>query len=231
MKSIIQEASSIAKAIEQGRAKAGNPINFSIKILEEPVKNFFGMTTKPAKIAFYFDEKPAQQPTHHRQSTNNAPVRRPEPQQSRERQERPERTIAPRPEQHTRQEPKRSEKPQPARRERPERTERTEHRVEHNEQPSQSTHKENAPQWNAAMMDAMSAWLQEVLTGLGLKNITFTIEPNNLYARITFNNHLIDNHDREKKLLASLALLLLEVVKRKFKVNLRRHKIILTVAE
>lgn len=57
MKSIVHEASSIAKAIEQGLAKAGNPRDFAVKILEYPEKNFFGITTKPAKIALYIEEK------------------------------------------------------------------------------------------------------------------------------------------------------------------------------
>jgi len=56
MRSIIQEASSIAKAIEQGWQKAGQPQNFSIKVLELEEKNFLGMIKKPAKIAFFFEE-------------------------------------------------------------------------------------------------------------------------------------------------------------------------------
>lgn len=58
MKSIMEEASSIAKAVEKGWNKAGQPKEFSVKIFEEPQKNFIGMTTKPAKIAIIFDEKP-----------------------------------------------------------------------------------------------------------------------------------------------------------------------------
>jgi len=57
MRSIIQEAASIAKAIEQGWQKAGKPQSFSIKVLELEEKNFLGMTKKPAKIAFFFEEK------------------------------------------------------------------------------------------------------------------------------------------------------------------------------
>ncbi|KKP25742.1 MAG: hypothetical protein UR12_C0040G0003 [candidate division TM6 bacterium GW2011_GWF2_30_66] len=57
MKSIICEASSIAKAVEQGWQKAGMPQNFSIKVLEKEEKNFIGMTKKPAKVAIFFEEK------------------------------------------------------------------------------------------------------------------------------------------------------------------------------
>jgi len=57
MKSIIQEASSIAKAIQKSWEKAGKPTEFSIKILEEEEKNFIGLTKKPAKIAIFFTDK------------------------------------------------------------------------------------------------------------------------------------------------------------------------------
>ena len=59
MKSIIQEASSIAKAVEQAWAYAGQPAEFTIKILEMPHKNFLGFTTRAAKVAFFFDLHPS----------------------------------------------------------------------------------------------------------------------------------------------------------------------------
>lgn len=57
MKSIIQQASSVLKAIEKGWESAGRPKEFSIKIFEEPKKNFIGMTVQSAKVSIFFDEK------------------------------------------------------------------------------------------------------------------------------------------------------------------------------
>lgn len=57
MNSIVKEASSISKAVEQAWEKADKPQKFSIRILEEPQKNFFGITNKPAKIALFFEKK------------------------------------------------------------------------------------------------------------------------------------------------------------------------------
>jgi hypothetical protein len=54
MKSVIQEASSLSKAIEQGWIKAGKPQEFSIRILQEPNKNFLGITLQNAKVAVFF---------------------------------------------------------------------------------------------------------------------------------------------------------------------------------
>lgn len=57
MKSVIQEASTIAKAIEQGWIKAGKPKDFTVKIFEEPKKNFLGFTTKNAKVGIFIEER------------------------------------------------------------------------------------------------------------------------------------------------------------------------------
>lgn len=56
MKSVIEEASTVFKAIEKGWLKAGQPKEFTVKIFEKPSKNFFGITTKSAKIGIFFKE-------------------------------------------------------------------------------------------------------------------------------------------------------------------------------
>lgn len=61
MKSIMEEASSFTKAIEQAWARAGKPTEFSVKILEEAKRNFLGFTTQSAKIALFFNEQPHKQ--------------------------------------------------------------------------------------------------------------------------------------------------------------------------
>lgn len=78
MKSIMEEASTISKAIENAWNRAGQPQEFSVKILEHPKTTFFGLKTeKSAKIAFFFNElapkskdyahtRPIQQKTHHK---------------------------------------------------------------------------------------------------------------------------------------------------------------------
>ena len=159
MKSIMQEASSIAKAIEQGWEKAGKPTDFSVKILEKPQKNFFGMTTHPAKIAMYFDERPAQrhdsfqQRPHKVRETHVAQreLRQPEQQRPANVQRSPEHRIESRP-----LEP-RSEQKVPAQR--------------------------FEAQWNEAMINYAREWLETVLPQSTGKQVGFSIEPNNFYFR------------------------------------------------
>src|SRR5690349_17733192 len=57
MKSIIEEASSISKAIENAWKRAHQPSDFTVRIFEIPQKNMFGFTTKSAKIGLFFEEQ------------------------------------------------------------------------------------------------------------------------------------------------------------------------------
>ncbi len=78
MKSIMEEASSVSKAIEKAWARADKPASFSVKVLEHEVKNFFGLTSKPAKIAFYFEEvlaQPSRSPRGQQQQQSRRPER------------------------------------------------------------------------------------------------------------------------------------------------------------
>ncbi len=62
MKSIMEQAGSIIKAIEKAWNRADKPQDFSIKVFEHEQKNFFGMTTKPAKVGIFFEEQPVSIP-------------------------------------------------------------------------------------------------------------------------------------------------------------------------
>jgi hypothetical protein len=79
MKSLVEEASSITKAIEKAWTRAGKPQSFSVKIFENPESGFLGLTTKKsAKVGIFFEEaveKPGQRPYTRSSNSNN---RRPE---------------------------------------------------------------------------------------------------------------------------------------------------------
>lgn len=56
MKSIIEEASSISKAIENGWVRAGCPQEFTVRVFEQATGGFLGFFKKPAKIGIFFQE-------------------------------------------------------------------------------------------------------------------------------------------------------------------------------
>lgn len=106
MKSIMEEASSILKAIEKGWHNAGQPKEFTVKIFEEPQKNFIGITTKNAKIGLFFNEEQLakqQAPTKQRERAATAysgtaqtgkEFQRPERQRAQQTRQQPEKPQA-----------------------------------------------------------------------------------------------------------------------------------------
>ena len=77
MKSIVEQASTVLKAIEKGWEQAGKPAEFTIKVYEHGVKNFFGMSIEPAKICILFEDKSSKlriknsiRATKHRHNSN-----------------------------------------------------------------------------------------------------------------------------------------------------------------
>lgn len=96
----MEEASSIAKAIETAWNRAGQPTEFTIKVLELPQTSFFGLkTSKSAKVAFFFNEATVtvkskdsiQGPRQQRPVTLRQPGSKPEQDQRRPHNQRPER--------------------------------------------------------------------------------------------------------------------------------------------
>ncbi len=57
MKSMLHEASSVAKAIEKAWAEAGKPTEFTIKVLEAGEKNFLGLSKRPAIVSITYEPR------------------------------------------------------------------------------------------------------------------------------------------------------------------------------
>lgn len=210
MKSIMQEASSVVKAIEQGWIKAGKPQEFSIKILEEAQKNFIGLTTKPAKIALFFDEAPV--------------LRVSEPLKPRPQAPRAPRVAAPSPKPEVREPRVRREEQQP-------RAQQQQPRTEQDQQyPQRPQQRQLQSLWTEQMVDYTHNWLAQTLHLMDRDSITFTVEPQNFHLRITFSSPILSESDKEKHLLASFSTVIIETLKRQFRTGLRGHKIVLTHA-
>jgi len=57
MKSLFQQASTVAKAIEKAWERAGNPGEFTVKIIDFGKKNFLGLTKKPAIVSITYESE------------------------------------------------------------------------------------------------------------------------------------------------------------------------------
>jgi len=260
MKSIVQEASTIAKAIEQGWKLAGEPREFSIKVLEAPTHNFFGFTTRSAKVAIVFQEQQqARQATPSGRERAREP-RRDERERSRDardlkRDDRERERDGERGERgecgpgcaHTRQQPSarpsapsgRGERSSEPRSVEPRRIA-PQHRAE--QQPSteqQPVQAQQTPQsqerfaalWNDEIIAFAKTWLTDVLGLMGYADRPFTIEAQQFHLRVTFEKALPLDEMREKHVFASMATLLLAATKKTFRRALRGHKIVITHAD
>lgn len=216
MKSIVQEASTIAKAVELGWREAGEPQEFSVKILEIPQHNFLGMTTRSAKVAVIFDsvvkisksdKSPKQPPQKQR------PAQASTPRASREKIKEPKQRT---------QQPKKETA-------RPDRQEPIEKKVE--VAPQKTSRRKPEGLWNDELVACAQDWLTTSIKHMDKHDITFTIEPQNFYLRITLNKPILKDEAKEKHLLASLSSLMLATVKKQFRKALRGHKIVLTHAQ
>lgn len=241
MKSIVQEASSVAKAIEQGWQKAGCPAQFSIKILELPEKNFFGFTVKSAKVALYFGEEGS---THReRQAAPRAKFSREqrepreqreqrEPRERREQQRAPQREQRQEQERYAEQEQRfqsreqREPREQREQREPRERTQAAEGALSHEGRQA----KRFEPLWNDDMIGAARHWLKNALKSVDRENVTFTIQPQQFHLKIVLSHPLVEDSEREKQLLASYSALMMETLRKEFKTGFRGHKIVITHA-
>lgn len=77
MKSLVEEASSVVKAIEKAWNRAGNPQTFSVKVFETPETNFFGFTKKSAKVGIFFEEEAPQPARKHANTRDTRSQNRP----------------------------------------------------------------------------------------------------------------------------------------------------------
>lgn len=228
MKSILQEASTIAKAVEQGWKEAGEPQEFSVKILELPQRNFIGLTTRSAKIAFIFNGAPLkiapEQPQKYQKSQAQAPRERKEtftPSSGQQRQHQPAHTPA---------QPAPSAQPHIQREQRDASAPKKE-RTFIAETPAEGqAFAKKRPEgfWTEEMVAYARDWFATSLKHMDRPDITFTIEPQTFYLRITLSAPVFAEEGQEKHLLASISSLMLATIKKQFRKALRGHKIVLT---
>lgn len=228
MKSIICEASSIAKAVDQGWKKAGMPQNFSVKVLEQEEKNFLGMTKKPAKVAIFFEEKfePQRKKPEARDNRDNRDSRDNKPYEKNKSlsenlkglHEGPQKNIQPKPQTQIR--------PIAARPLQQATTIKT--------QPTQTPRldiQENIVRkspWTQEMVSVSSKWVEDMLLKMNLKEIKFLVEVNNNNIRFHFEKSLVENKNEQKELFRNFAFLLMQTLRYKFKKQFKNLKAVFT---
>lgn len=220
MKSIMQEASSVAKAIEQAWIAAGKPQEFTVKVFEEAERNFFGLTTKTAKVAIHFaDVQRQSQSSHtvHKRRTYTSQMH----------------TTAPRKEERPA-----HHQQQPVNRHRNEEREYTQGRRQDTQAAAAQSNvaKDTAEQrveqvrecWTPDMISTAASWMRKTLETMNRSDVQFNTQANNFHLRITLEKALLDDQEREKNALRSMSFLLLQTLKNKHRRPLNGFKIIIS---
>lgn len=206
----MEEASSIIKAIEKAWNRAGSPKEFSVKIFEEPQKNFIGLTVKPAKIALLFtDEKMA---TIKEASPVSAPFKAKQVQKASPKPEIKVTTSG-------------SAKIKPLVNQEIKNIKEKQVNLV-NPENKQEKDKEREI-WPKNLIDTVSENLHDVLRILNLEHIKYVIKDDNFHLRINFEKPLFSDKAKEHSFFVSLSTLLLQVLKYKNKRPFKGYKIVL----
>lgn len=230
MKSLMEEASSVAKAIEKCWLRAGKPQEFTVKVFEEPQKNFIGLTTKPAKIGLFFEPSSikAVESKDKRLDTNRS--HRPMPQRSLKEEvafefqknntpqkQQPQKRFshADRPLGNKSQEKSSSTFERPLDKNKP-----------YKNEVSPSKESIFTSPWNDDLTLAAKDWIKQSLQVMGYDQ-NFNAQVDRYALRVTFIKPLTQNGEKEKMLFRSWSFLLMQALRQKYKRPLKGLKIIL----
>lgn len=253
MKSLIEEASTIQKAVEKAWIRAGKPVEFTVKVFEEPKHNFLGMTTKSAKVAIFFkapastnqvpsdkkDTYPNQNTKSHERTSSYNEGRAPRSGTDSQRRERPEQRRGTRPSYEPRRESQSWEqKPaeQTDRRERPTpsspsadrgpRTSERPMRRPDNRRGARGAERIEAV-WSNEMADIAQDWLENMLIMLDKRDSLKGVKVVGENLKFEFLRPLLEDREKERLLFSSWAHLMLATVGNKYKKDLRGLRIVL----
>ncbi len=239
MKSIIEQASSIMKAIEKAWNQAEQPKEFSIKIFEKEERNFFGMTSKPAKIGIFFGdkpiihEKPAQKPRPEIKECRPAATSRAPQGQSVEKSS--QQPAKPHPAK--RAEPQLAPTLRPNSQQKQSQPTTTLRPLEKKAPVSAADTTTAAPEkprkpvaWNDAMIAATESWLKKTLELMHMNSIHFTAQVAGKNLKLMFNLPLVADTTHEKQLFRSLAHLIMSSLRTQYKQEIKDLKVILISA-
>lgn len=220
MKSLIEEASSISKAIEKAWERAGNPHSFSVKIFELPEKNFIGMTTKYAKVGLFFeDKKPTETvPKKHIEKATPAHVQKSFEKKSH---------ASPTPNQKLKDDEASATVRKNKVKTHSQQSTQTELRTSHTNS-SDQTPVEITATWNDQMKAHLEAWLKEVLVLIGLPEVEFTCQEQKNILKVNFDSPLIGNELKESLLYKNISYLGMVSLRTYFKNEMKHLKILLS---
>ncbi len=218
MKSMVHEASSVAKAIQKAWEAAGMPKEFTIKVLQLEERGILWFSKEPAVVSICYHE-PRQHGTSERRddkrqwrssNPNNHGTRRDKPSFNNE-----DRNQAPK------------------RYQRPPSKKTTERPVE--AEPTRQTQTQENPidevtKWTDPYKNDIIAWAEEIGTSIVGGQIGVTTSGDGATLRIMFGRSLVQDNQQQSIACQSLQTLLLQFLKKKHKKRFRGLHLIVEAA-
>ncbi|HBS47995.1 TPA: hypothetical protein DEO28_02730 [Candidatus Dependentiae bacterium] len=207
MKSILQEDSSIAKAVAKAWQKAGEPKEFNVKVFSKEEKNFFGFVKKMAVVSLSYDFNVFSKSTNKSQpkayiNTDKSSVLPGNAQKFKD------------------------NKPVPA--QAPYKKQQYQGEEKQNSNSSQNDSAAFAyGKWNNDLVKDVNNWITELVNLMNLKS-TFTVSVNQHLLKIIFDKPVIENVNNERLLFSGFAFLLMQFLKRKYKRKFGGHRLAIT---
>lgn len=225
MKSIVQEGSTICKAVESAWQAAGKPQEFTVKVLEEPQHNFIGMTVRSAKVALFFKdgskpEKPSRKEVEKERPTRGKKQRGSRGEFSGQKPYGKESRIARVNFNEELEFDHEEREPKPHRK-----------AYEAKEQHAQEAHEETSFDgvfWTPEMITMAKDWLQGSLAAMDKSNIHYSTGVNRLYFKVAFDEPVNQNPQTERQIFRSFAMLLMQHMRNKLKRPLKGFKVVLS---
>ena len=219
MKSITEQGSTVAQAVQKGWEKAGKPKEFSVKVFQEPTTNFFGFTKEPAKVGIFFDTLVhAQKEVAQNHSTPRRTVSRSQSVQKVGVAQKEPQRVSPVREQQKRQPQNAGTETVDALRSRPE------------QRASDVSTEEIVSReiWTELLVLHVREWMTDLLTQMQRGHVTFKTESSQYELRIIFDRAIIEDHDRQQQAFRSMSMLLMQSLRHKLRRPLRGFRIIIS---
>lgn len=204
MKSLLQEASSVQKAIDLAWEAAGKPREFTVKVLDAGTRNFFGFCKTPAIVSIAFEPNSSSSRVYPQGQQNHKPhhSKQNSKESGRKNQTVPGLKYDGSQENLKQHEPK-VRQPQ-------------------KQQPSAEGKHEGAKEmiqpegWTSEYVGDITTYLQEVLDLMG-STVAFNSMFEKQILTITFARPVVDDQESERMLYASLSYLFVQFLKKKYK--------------
>jgi|GEM_PF-3164203 len=228
MKSIVEEASSIKQAIENGWKRLGEPTIFSVKILEKPELNFLGFSKKPAKIALIVEDT-MQGKLNSRETGYQSSKKQPFAGQTETKSREKESSFK---KNSLKDDKKNSTQDNFAKQNIPRQNATKENFSDGNafqeDNSSENASREITSKWSEQRVDIIKDWFTKTLLLMNKGSVKFKVSVEESTLHITLNEPLLSDNKNERFVFASIGHLMMETLRNKSKKILRNMRIIIS---